>query len=159
MTRLERNANIAAVLVPFLADRGVDAGRGPNLAAVVRTLQERTRTMLEMADGAVFYYRDTFDYNPQAADKFLKPDVVPLFEHVRDRLGKLEDFSHQGIETVIKGICDEREIKMGQLGPPVRVALCGGTTSPSIFEVIEVLGKDATLNRITRAQEFARSHG
>jgi glutamyl-tRNA synthetase len=92
-------------------------------------------------------------------DKFLKPDVIPLFEEVRDRLGKLEDFTHQGIEAVFKGICDERGIKLGQLGPPVRVALCGGTTSPSIFEVIEVLGKDATMNRITRALEFARSRG
>ena len=148
---------LAKLLVPFLSERGIDADRGPNLVAVVRTLQERARTMLEMADGALFYYRETFDYDPQAVDKFMKPDVIPLFEQVRDRLGKLDDYSHQGIETVIKGICEERGIKMGQLGPPVRVALCGGTISPSIFEVIEVLGKDATQNRVTRALEFVRS--
>ena len=150
---------LAALLVPFLAERGVDAGRGPDLAAVIRTLQERARTMLEMADGAVFYYRGTFDYDPQAAEKFLKPDVVPLFDQVRERLGTLADFSHQGIESLFKGICEERGIKLGQLGPPVRVALCGGTTSPSIFEVIEVLGRDETVRRITRATEFIQAQG
>ena len=107
-----------------------------------------------MADGAVFFYRDSFAYEPAAVEKFLKPDVIPLFELVRDRLGTLADFSHQGIEGLFKGICEERGIKLGQLGPPVRVALCGGTTSPSIFEVIEVLGRDDTVRRITRALEF-----
>jgi len=135
----------------------VDVAHGPSLPAVVRTLQERARTMLEMADGAVFYYRGDFDYDPQAVEKFLKPDVVPLYEAFLDRLGKLDDFSHQGIEVLFKDICGEKGVKMGQLGPPVRVALCGGTTSPSIFEVIEVLGREETLKRIMRVVEFIKA--
>ena len=144
---------LAGLLTPFLAERGVDAGRGPDLAAVVRTLQERARTMLEMADGAVFYFRSDFAYDPQAAEKFFKPDVLPLFDQVRQGLGKLADFTHQGIEALFKSICEEKGIKMGQVGPPVRVALCGGTVSPSIFEVIEVLGRDETIGRIGRAMD------
>ena len=150
---------LAELLIPFLGERGVDTGRGPDLAAVVRTLQERSRTMLEMADGAVFYYRNTIDYDPQAAEKFLKPDVIPLFDLVQERLSQLEELSHGAIEALFKGICEEQGIKLGQLGPPVRVALCGGTTSPSIFEVIEVLGQDETVRRITRAMEFIRARG
>ncbi len=148
---------LAGLLLPFLSERGVDASRGPSLPVVVRTLQERARTMVEMADGALFYYRSVFDYDPQAAEKFLKPDVVLLFEAVLDRLGKLDDFSQVGIEAGLKGICEEQGIKFGQLGPPIRVALCGGTTSPSIFDVIQVLGREETLNRITRALDFSRS--
>ncbi len=148
---------LADLLLPFLKERQVDVTRGPSLLAVVRTLQERARTMLEMADGAVFYYRDDFDYDPPAVEKFLKPDVVPLYEAVLDRLGKLDEFSHQGIEVLFKEICGEKDVKMGQLGPPVRVALCGGTTSPSIFEVIEVLGKEETMKRIRRVVEFIKA--
>jgi glutamyl-tRNA synthetase len=144
---------LAGLLTPFLAERGVDAGRGPDLAAVVKTLQERARTMLEMADGAVFYFRGDFAYDPQAAEKFFKPDVLPLFELLLDRLGRLDDWTHPGIEALFKGVCEEKGIKMGQLGPPVRVALCGGTVSPSIFEVIEALGRDETLGRIGRAKD------
>lgn len=145
---------LAQLLVPFLEERGVDAGRGPSLPAVVRTLQERARTMLEMADGAVFYYRRDFDYDPQAAEKFLKPDATPLFEALIADLEKLGDFSHDAIEALFKGLCEARGIKMGQVGPPVRVALCGGTTSPSIYEVMEVLGREETIRRLRRALEF-----
>lgn len=148
---------LADLLIPFLKERQVDVTHGPSLPAVVMTLQERARTMLEMADGAVFYYRDDFDYDPPAVEKFLKPDVLPLYEAVLDRLGKLDEFSHQGIEALFKDICGEKGVKMGQLGPPVRVALCGGTTSPSIFEVIEVLGKEETLKRIKRVVDFIRA--
>ncbi len=148
---------LAGLLLPFLAERGVDTSHGPSLASVVQTLQERSRTMVEMAEGALFYYRSTFDYDPQAAEKFLKQDVAPLFETVLDRLGKLDDFSPTGIEAALKGICEEKGIKFGQLGPPVRLALCGGTTSPSIFEVIQVLGREETLRRIARTLDFCTS--
>jgi glutamyl-tRNA synthetase len=110
--------------------------------------------MLEMADGALFYYRSDFEYDPLAAEKFLKPETVPLYEAVMARLAALESFSHDGIEAVFKEVCSEKGAKMGQVGPPVRVALCGGTTSPSIFEVIEVLGKKEALHRIRRAVDF-----
>ena len=142
---------LAGLLLPFLNERAVDVSEGPELPAVVKTLQERARTMVEMADGAEFYYRSDFGYDPQAVEKFLKPETIPLYEAVLNRLDALQEFSHQAIEGVFKSVCDEHGVKMGQVGPPVRVALCGGTTSPSIFEVIEVLGKEETLRRIRRA--------
>ena len=145
---------LAGLLLPFLAERNADVTAGPALPAVVRTLQERSRTMLEMADGALFYYTSGFDYDPQAAEKFLKPETVPLYEAVMAGLEALDEFSHDGIDGVFKAVCSEKGVKMGQVGPPVRVALCGGTTSPSIFEVIEVLGREETLKRIRRATGF-----
>ena len=145
---------LAELLQPFLAERNADITVGPALPAVVKTLQERSKTMLEMADGALFYYLGNFDYDPKAVEKFLKPDIVPLYEAVMTSLGALDNFSHDGIDEAFKAVCGEKGVKMGQVGPPVRVALCGGTVSPSIFEVIEVLGKEETLKRIRRAAEF-----
>ncbi len=145
---------LAGLLVPFLGERGVDPAAGPELAKVVKTLQERARTMLEMADGAVFYYRGDFAYDALAAEKFLKPEACPMYEAVMEKLGNLTEFNHHGIETMFKDICLEKGVKMGQVGPPVRVALCGGTVSPGIYEVIEVLGKEETMNRLKRAMEY-----
>lgn len=142
---------LAGLLLPFLAEQGVDPATGPDLAAVVKTLQERARTMLELADGAVFYYRREFDYDEQAAAKFLKPEVAPLYEALLAKLTALSSFSHDGIEAAFKEFCEEQGIKMGQIGPPVRIALCGGTTSPSIYEVMEVLGAAETRRRLERA--------
>jgi len=147
---------LASLLIPFLTERGVDATQGPSLPAVVKTLQERARTMLELADGAVFYYKNDFEYDPEAAAKHLKPEVAPLYAALLDKLAALADFSHDAIEGVFKELCAEKAIKMGQIGPAVRIALCGGTTSPSIYEVIEVLGRDETARRIGRAKEFIK---
>ena len=145
---------LGELLLPFLMKQGVDISKGPDLCSVIKTLQERARTMIEMAAGAEFYYRSDFAYDPQAAEKFLKPEILPLYEAVQVRLDELENFCHQGIEEIFKIICEEKGIKMGQLGPPVRIALCGGTISPSIFEVIEVLGKKETVTRIKRAMDY-----
>jgi glutamyl-tRNA synthetase len=148
------SVRLAELLAPFLAGRGIDTSSGPALPVVVKTLQERARTMLEMADGAAFYYREDFDYDPVAADKFLKPDVTPLFEALLDALAKLADFRHDAIESVFKELCVTRGIKMGQIGPPVRIALCGGTVSPGIYEVMEALGREETARRLRRALKF-----
>jgi glutamyl-tRNA synthetase len=142
---------LAALLVPFLKERGVEQSDKPELPGVVKTLQERARTMLEMADGALFYYKDDFAYDSQAAEKFLKPEALPLYEAVIEKLESLIDFSQQGIEAVFKDICTGKGVKLGQVGPLVRIAVCGGTVSPGIYEMVEVLGKEETLKRLKRA--------
>ena len=67
---------LAGLLLPFLPERGVDVTGGPDLTAVVRTLQDRSRTMLEMADGTVFYYTSDFEYDEKSVAKFLTHPVV-----------------------------------------------------------------------------------
>jgi glutamyl-tRNA synthetase len=71
-------------------------------------------------------------------------------------LDQLAIYDQQGIETVFKEFCADLGIKMGQIGPVVRVAMCGVTTSPGIYEVLEVLGKDETMKRLARAVEYMK---
>jgi glutamyl-tRNA synthetase len=142
---------LAGLLVPFLGERGVDpAAGGPALAAVVRTLQERAKTMLEMADGAVFFYTPEFDYDAEAVAKNIKPETAGYLQSLATVLGGTE-FTHDAIEAAFKAVCAELGIKMGQIGPAVRIALSGGTVSPSIYEVMEVLGRDETCRRLSTA--------
>ncbi len=147
---------LSDLLVPFLAERGIDLTAGPDLVAVVKTLQERVRTLVEMADGAVFYYKNDFAYDEKAAAKYLTVEVVPLYELLIDKFDVLADFIQSGIEGVFKEICEEKGLKLGQIGPAVRVALCGATASPGIYEVIEALGLAETKSRINRAIEVIR---
>jgi glutamyl-tRNA synthetase len=149
-------ARLAELLLPFMKERGVDPASGPALPAVVKTLQERSRTMLELADGALFYYRSDFTYDQEGVDKFFKPGTAPLFEALIASLRGVETFSHDHIEQTFKDFCSQQGIKMGQIGPQVRIALSGGTTSPSIYEVMEVLGKAETVGRLDRGLAFAR---
>ena len=121
------------------------------MPAVVKTLQERAKTMLEMADGAIFYYCDDFVYDAAAAEKHATPAALSLLGLLVERLEKLPDYDHQALELLFKGFCEEQGIKFGQIGPVVRIALSGGTVSPGIYEVIEVLGRDRTIARLRRA--------
>ena len=143
---------LAGLLLPFLAERGVTPAPGtPSLPAVIKTLQERARTMLELADGAVFFYTPEPVFDEEAVAKHVKPETAGYLQRLAAALSGLADFSHDAIEAVFKEVCAELGIKMGQVGPGVRIALCGGTVSPSIYEVMEVLGKDDTCRRLERA--------
>jgi glutamyl-tRNA synthetase len=148
---------LAGLLVPLLAEQGVETVNGPDLVAVVKTLQERARTLVELADGALFYYRSEVAYEVEAAAKFLTPASGPLLAAFREKLAGWGELTAGGIENLFKEFCSEQGIKMGQIGPVVRVALCGGTTSPAIYEVIAVLGRDETGRRLAKAETFAAS--
>ena len=145
-------ARLAELLLPFLGERGVfPANGGPSLLAVVKTLQERSKTMLEMADGALFYYAPEMVYDEEALLKHIKPETSGYLQTLVTALAAASDFSHDSIETSFKEVCAELGIKMGQIGPAVRIALSGGTVSPSIYEVMETLGREETCRRLERA--------
>jgi glutamyl-tRNA synthetase len=152
---------LAELLLPFLKERGVvPSTDGPSLSVVVKTLQERSKTMLEMADGALFYYAAELVYEEESLVKHIKPETPGYLRGLVNALAAVADFSHDSIETVFKEVCAELGIKMGQIGPAVRIALSGGTVSPSIYEVMETLGRDETCLRLERAIAlFAIGHG
>jgi glutamyl-tRNA synthetase len=142
---------LAGLLLPFLPERGVDVTAGPDLTAVVRTLQDRSRTMLEMADGTVFFYNSDFVYDEKSVAKFLTPAGRELCLELVTRLEKADDLSHDAVAALFDGICADRGVKMKDVAQPVRFALTGGAASPAIYDVIGVLGREESVRRIRRA--------
>jgi glutamyl-tRNA synthetase len=147
---------LAGLLVPFLKERGVDSESGPDLVDVVRTLQERSKTMLEMADGAVFYYQSELSYDEKGAGKFFTPETAALLESLIAKLEALQSVSLESIEASFKEICEEKGIKLGGIGPAVRLALSGSTVSPGIYEMILTFGVAETRRRLESAIAFIR---
>lgn len=151
-------AKLGTLVRPFLEAKGFDLPKGPSLENVVATLKERSKTILEMADFAEFYYRDEIVCDEKASEKFLKPEMVGVFESLIDRLKTIDDneFKHDGIEKAFGDLTTEKGLKLKDVAQPVRVALTGGTISPGIFEIIEVLGKETTLKRLQKGMDFAK---
>lgn len=145
---------LAALVTEFLAKLELSTEAGPDLPAVVKTLQERARTLVEMAEGAAFYYRSEVEFDAEAAAKFLTTDKRTPFEALIRHLEACNDWSHDGIVAAFQNVMDETGLKLGKFGPSVRVALVGGTISPGIHEVVEVLGKSRTLERLRRALDM-----
>ncbi len=147
----ERLANL---LLPHLSAREVTTLNGPDLLAVVRTLQERAQTLEEMAERAVFYYNAPAIYDDAALSKFDKEQLSAVFAAVTEKLLSAPADDVAGIDALFKEICTENSWKMGQVGQPVRIALSGGTQAPGIGEIVVTLGVEETVRRIHKVREY-----
>ena len=91
------------------------------------------------------------EYGEKARAKFLTRESFPYLRELKEGLALLTDFSAREIEKVFRTITERYGIKLGSLAQPVRVAVTGGTESPGIFEVLEIVWKEKTLRRLERA--------
>lgn len=151
---------VAEQLQPFLERAGVGAeaaGKsGEWMERLVLAFRERSQTLEEMAKAAIPYLQADIQMDEAAAKKFLTPAIAPLLERLADRFAAVPDFDKEGLEAVFKNVIAEAGIKMGELAQPVRVALTGRTASPGLFEVIDLLGRDRTLERLRHAVSRAQ---
>ena len=141
-------------LLPFLQAKGWPAADDDYLHGIIPGLQPRSKTLVEMADQAHFYYADEVVFDEKAAKKFLKGNVFEPMGELRARLADLEDYSQESLEAVFTALLEKFEIKLGKIAQPVRVALTGTSVSPGIFEVIEALGKERVTDRLQKAIDF-----
>lgn len=138
-------------LMPFLKKIGITATPGDGLNGVIKTLKPRSKTFVEMADAAVFYFVETIVYDEAAAKKFLTPAIVGILHQIITSLEQADHFDEATLEAVFTRILSDSGLKFGKIAQPVRVALTGKTVSPGIFEMMEVLGKQKTLLRLRQA--------
>ncbi len=141
---------IAELLVPFLERLGLRGLDRRKVEQAAETLKARSRTLVEMAESARFYFEDAISFEPKADAKFLKPEVLPLLSEIYDRLMGIDDFSRKGLEETFARFLEEKQIKLGSIAQPLRVALTGKSASPGLFEVMEILGKEKVLDRIEK---------
>ena len=148
--------NLSNHLLPFLKERGCIAEKGDFLDSVIKTLNTRSKTLIDMADGALFYFQENVLYEEKAAKKFLKPASIEAFKQLIDQLEPLESFNENSLENAFKKVMETTGLKLGKIAQPVRVALTGKTVSPGIFEIIEVLGKKQVISRLQNAVQFIK---
>jgi glutamyl-tRNA synthetase len=146
--------NVSKHLLPFLKEAGCEAEEGDFLDKVVETLNTRSKTLKEMAEGALFYFPDTVSYDEDAAKKFLNASILEPFKLLVDELKSLDDFTEKALETPFKTVMEKTDLKFGKIAQPLRVALTGKTASPGIFEVLEVLGKEKVIKRLEKAVQY-----
>ena len=146
---------LAELVIPFLEkEKIIHQGRTLDtqwLSKAIMTLRERAKTLVELAASLRYYIAEDVEYNEKAKAKFLNEKSLPLLIELKERITPLADFSVHEIEGIFMGITERHGIKLGNLAQPVRVAVTGGTESPGIFEVLEVMGKEKTMRRLEKA--------
>jgi glutamyl-tRNA synthetase len=157
--RESENAYLTKKLNPFLNDLGCKDPDKKKVSRAVETLKMRSQTLVEMAEGALFYFQEEITYEKKGDNKFLKPNILGLLEEIRDRIEKINDFSQKGLEKIFIDFLEEKKIKIGKIAQPLRVAFTGKTVSPGLFEVMEVLEKKKVLDRLSQAISHIREKG
>jgi glutamyl-tRNA synthetase len=148
---------LARELIPFLQQFGLKGLEQQKIKEAVATLKPRSKTLLDMAEGALFYFQEEITYDKKADDKFLKSDILGLLEDIRDRLEKASEFNQAALEKFFVAFLEDNEIKLKKVAQPLRVALTGKTASPGIFEVMEILGRKKVVERLAKVITHIRS--
>jgi glutamyl-tRNA synthetase len=130
---------------------GVVVDDEARLAPIAQAFRERATTLEEMAEKARVYVEDFQDYDPGAARKHLRPDVVPLLARLSDSLAELDEWTERSTQHVVESLAQGAGLGMGKVAQPLRVAVTGGTASPGIGVTLHILGREKSLTRIDRA--------
>ncbi len=145
--------HLAELTKPFLDRDNCSITNGPDLSRVVGLLKERVNTIEELADAAVYFYRPlepaddlkTQFFNDET--KTLLSDLIEKFHHI--------EWARESIHQEIKTAAKNQDVKLPKIAMPLRVMVTGEIHTPSIDAVLELLGREETLNRVkARIAEF-----
>jgi glutamyl-tRNA synthetase len=120
------------------------------LGPAVALCQEKISTLADFLPMAAFFFDGPID-DEKARTKFLDEEGKIRLAAARDALADLKEFDTASIETALRGVCEALELKPNKVFQPIRVAISGTTISPGIFESLELLGREESLNRLERA--------
>ena len=136
----------------------VNSAEDELLSKIIK-LCEGTRTLFDMERKSRFLFFDNneIQYDEKSVKKILlKGDGLAVLAIVREKLAAMEQLTEQGIEDMLRSLAEEKQVGLGKVAQPLRVAICGTTVSLPIFESVQMLSKENTLARIdTTLKKFA----
>jgi glutamyl-tRNA synthetase len=145
---------LARRALPYFRAAGLPAEDDAKLRHVCAVAKERAKTFGEyVAQFRYFYEPPKLD--PKAKDKFLTKDTRPILEAIRDGVAALPSMDTAPLEKLFQAEAEKRGVGLGKIAQPVRVALTGGTASPGMYDVVQILGKEETLRRLDEGIRIA----
>lgn len=121
--------------------------------ATLLEMKKGIHTLREIDDLTRFFFvtDEQIEYDPAAVEKILrKQQGLTNLREILPVLQSTGDWSAGTLEMAVKSWCDQKQLGLGKVAQPIRIAICGTTVSPPIFESLQFLGRDRTLKRIER---------
>jgi glutamyl-tRNA synthetase len=158
--RLADDQRLTGLLAPLLEaklERKLTEAETARIAAGMTGLKERAKTMVELADSALFYVMARpLALDEKAAKTMSDSAMAADLAEFATQIAALASWTRETLEETARVFTEARGQKLGKIAQPLRAALAGSSVSPPIFEVMEVLGRDETLGRIEDATSGAR---
>ena len=147
-------------LAPHLAEVGLADADPDRLSAAVDLHRTRAYYLQEIAAYVVPYFEDRLEYDPDLCRKFFAQAELPdHLDLLIERFRAPESFDLEAIETAIRGLAADVGVKAGVLIHPTRMALSASKAGPSLFHLVEVMGRQASVRHLGNFAAYLRQHG
>lgn len=126
-------------------------------AKLVDVVRVRVKTLQEVADASTYFFKDITEYDAKGVAKHFKPESVAILEQCIAAIEADDVYDLATTEAAYNKIAADNDLSLGKVIHPTRLALTGRTVSPGMFDVMVLLGKEKTLNRLHKAVEYIKS--
>lgn len=145
------DARLTHEVTPFVEaalERPLSGDEKDMLQRAMGELKIRAKTLQELALSALFYFRSRPIPLDDNAQKLLQPAGLDVLRHVRMALAGISEWRIDVLDAAMRQLSEQLGIGLGKIAQPLRAALTGSTSSPGIFDVLHILGKDESLGRL-----------
>ncbi len=124
------------------------------LLKVLDALKPRMRRLTDFGKFARYFFTDVDTYEQKGVRKHFSKESASYLQKLQDKLEEEREFTKESLEKVIRELAENLDIKAAKLIHPTRLAVTGMTVGPGLFDVLEILGKERVINRLTRAIKY-----
>ncbi|HXR19662.1 MAG TPA: glutamate--tRNA ligase [Steroidobacteraceae bacterium] len=153
MMRAPMSALVPALRMQ-LTELGVTAADERQLQGVISAQRERAKTLKEMAQNSLFFFRDFDAFDDKAAQKHLTAAAAPLLQALAAGFATLGVWSAGTIHELLDAVAQAHGVSLGKVAQPLRVAVSGGAVSPPIDVTVALLGAEVVSRRIQHALRY-----
>jgi glutamyl-tRNA synthetase len=142
---------------PFIQKAGLAISDEAYLLKVLEIVKEKIKLFQDVPDWIGYFFTEEFPLEPEAVEKTLnKPGAIDRLGRLRHKYAEVDDWAAARLETALKELGASIGCKTGELVHPARVAVSGRSIGPSLYHMLEVMGKPRVLRRMDRVlQKFA----
>ena len=144
----QSDESLAEAFIPMLLEKGISVS-DQKTVKIVSLIKERANFVSEFWEMSDFFFEAPTSYDEKASKNW-KEETPELMQKLIVVLNSIEDFTSINIETIVKNWMTENEIGMGKIMQPFRLSLVGALRGPHLFDIVEVIGKEETMNRIKK---------
>jgi glutamyl-tRNA synthetase len=145
----QTDVNLAKAFAPILKEKGI-AFEENKLITIISLIKERAHFVSEFWELSDYFFEAPSSYDEKATKNW-KEETPALMQNLISVLEGIEDFKAANIETIVKDWMTVNEIGMGKVMQPFRLSLVGALKGPHLFDIAELIGKEATVERIQKA--------
>ena len=141
------NNRLATLILPRLQQRGISEVEQPALNEVIALVKDRAQDLNQLVDECLYFYKKLTPTEQELA-KHWDADTAARMQRFAALLQQLPNWDAESIHALFAPFCEAEKIKMGKLGMPLRLAVCGTGKTPSIDQVLALMGREEVLQRL-----------